>query len=304
MASGKNRSLTDLGQYFRQAGADTGKAGVVTLTRAAMLLLVVVNLLLLVEIGLWVLDGIAGLDAAFVGLQLSIANPVYDLALILFAWLLLAPFFEASNFLCTWTPAARHEGLDLQVRVPAPFPRRSAQRVRALAVLVGVLCLARPARADTTYDAVHAARQDVQAIRRKAGEQNPYRGGLWQDARWIRRPTAWSGRAAANGSPGSARRSTASPTAPRTTPSGCWTAWTSASPSWRRALPHGDANRQTAPSDDFKKLLQQSGGRRPDVQPEDDTDQKKPDDDKEKKKDDDEKDQTDDDPGNRTATRR
>ncbi len=297
LASGKNRSLTDLGPYFRQAGADTGKGGVVTLTRAAMLLLVVVNLVLLVEIGLWVLDGIAGLDAAFVGLQLSIANPVYDLALVLFAWLLLAPFFEASNFLWHVDARSRHEGLDLQVRVQRVFPTAERQRVGALAVLVGLLCLAAPARADTTYDAVHAARQDVQAVRQKAGEQNPYRGGLWQDAldqtadrlerAGGRQRFAWF-RKAIDGFADRAKDDALR----------VLDGLDERLALLEEALPHGDANRQTAPSDDFKKLLQQSGGRRPAVQPEDDTDQKKPDDDKEKKKDDDEKDKNKDDPDN------
>ncbi len=195
LASGKTRTSADLGEYFRQLGADTGKSGVTTLTRTALLLLVIVNLVLLVKVGLWILDGLAGLDAAFVGLQLSIANPIYDLALVLFAWLLLAPFFEASNFLLYVDGRSRHEGLDLQVRVQRVFPTTERRRVGALAVLVGLLWLAAPARADTTYDAVHAARQDVQTVRRKAEAQDPYRGAPWQDrARSDGRPPGASGR--------------------------------------------------------------------------------------------------------------
>ncbi len=204
LASGKTRTSADLGEYFRQLGADTGKSGVTTLTRTALLLLVIVNLVLLVKVGLWILDGLAGLDAAFVGLQLSIANPIYDLALVLFAWLLLAPFFEASNFLLYVDGRSRHEGLDLQVRVQRVFPTTERRRVGALAVLVGLLWLAAPARADTTYDAVHAARQDVQTVRRKAEAQDPYRGAPGR-TRSIRRPTAWSERPAVNGSAGSAK---------------------------------------------------------------------------------------------------
>ena len=256
----------------------------------------IVNLLLLVEVGLWVLDGLAGLDAAFVGLQLSIANPVYDLALVLFAWLLLAPFFEASNFLLHVDARSRHEGLDLQVRVQRVFPTAERRRVGALAVLVGLLWLAAPARADTTYDAVHAARQDVQTVRRKAeaaGSRTAAPAGrtaLRSDGR----PPGASGRPRTVRLVSQSDRRLRRPDR-RTTPSACWTIWTSVSPSWRKRCRTATGLDQTTPSDDFKKLLQQSGGRRPAVQPEDDTDQKKADDEKDKK-DDDKKDDKKDEP--------
>ncbi len=182
LASGKSRIRGDLAEHFRQTGSDTGKSGVVTLSRVALLILAVVNLHLLIGVGLWVLDGLAGLDAAFVGMQLSIDNPVYDLALFLLAWLLLAPFFEACNFLLYVDARSRHEGLDLQLRVQRVFPTAERKRVGALALLLGALWLtAAPARADENYDAVHAARLDVQRIAREAAADDPYHGLPWQN---------------------------------------------------------------------------------------------------------------------------
>ena len=121
LASGKAQTPGGFGEYVRLARYDPTKVGVVTLSRLALLALVFVNLHLLVEVGLEVLDSFAGFDAAFIAMQLTIANPVYDLTLALFSWLLLAPFFEASNFLTLVDARARREGLDLQVRVQSVF---------------------------------------------------------------------------------------------------------------------------------------------------------------------------------------
>ena len=180
LASAKGWSRTSSSEYLRLARADSTKAGVLTLMRLAVLVLAVVNLHLLIAAGLWILDGLAGLDAAFVGMQLTISNPVYDLALVLLAWLLLAPFFEACNFLLHVDARSRHEGLDLQLRVQRVFPTAERKRVAALAVLMGVLCLAAPARADATYDAVHAGRLDVQSVAQQAAKEAPYQGRRWQ----------------------------------------------------------------------------------------------------------------------------
>ena len=209
LASGKSRTAGDLAEHFRQTGSDTGKGGVVTVGRAALLILAVVNLHLLVGVGLWVLDGLAGLDASFLAMQLSLANPVYDLALFLLAWLLLAPFFEGCNFLLYVDSRSRHEGLDLQLRVRRAFPTAERKRVGALALLLGALCLtAGTARADDKYDAVHAARLEVQRVAR--GSRRPSRMSSSPAAhgrgRLSRRPTAW--RAPASRRIGSARKST------------------------------------------------------------------------------------------------
>lgn len=163
-------------------------------------------------------------------------------------------------------------------------------------MLVGLLCLAAPARADATYDAVHAARQDVQAVRQKAGEQDLYRGAPWQDAL---DQTAGRLERAAGRERFAWFRKAIDGFADRTKDDALRVldGLDERLTLLEETLPHGDANRQTAPSDDFKKLLQQSGGRRPTVQPEDDTDKKKADEEKDKKDDEkknDKKDESDD----------
>jgi Domain of unknown function (DUF4129) len=179
LVSGKTRSLGDLGEYIRQARYDTTKTGVVTLSRLALLVLAVVNLHLLVAAGLFVLGDLAGFDASFVALQLTLTNPLYDLALILLAWLLLAPFFEACNYLMHMDARARQEGLDLQLQVQSVFPQGERRRIGALAVLLGLGFLAAiPAHAaeDMQYDAVHAARMDLERIIQAAKAADPYNG--------------------------------------------------------------------------------------------------------------------------------
>ena len=182
LTSEKKRSLADLGEYVRLARYDTAKVGVVTLSRLILAVLVFINLHLLVETGLEVLDSVAGFDAAFVAMQLTITNPVYDLALALLSWLLLAPFFEASNFLLHVDARARREGLDLQMRVQSVFSTAERRRVGVLAVLVG-LCFvgaATAGAAETRYDAVHTARTTVERIREEAKAADPYDGGRWE----------------------------------------------------------------------------------------------------------------------------
>ena len=181
-ASAKARSAGDLGEYIRLARYDAVKVGVVTLSRLALLVLVFVNLHLLIDAALSVLDSVAGFDAAFVALQLTVTNPVYDLALALLSWMVLAPFFEASNFLLHVDARTRREGLDLQVRVQNVFGVVERGRVGALAVLCGLLLFgAAPARAaDARYDAVHAARTTVGRIATEAKAAEPYDGGRWE----------------------------------------------------------------------------------------------------------------------------
>jgi len=176
LASGKAQTPGGVGEYVRLARYDPAKVGVVTLSRLALLALVFVNLHLLIEVGLEVLDSFAGFDAAFIAMQLTITNPVYDLTLALLSWLLLAPFFEASNFLAHVDARARREGLDLQVRVQNVFSGAERRRVGVLAVLVG-LFMAGTAHADPTrYDAVHTARAAVERIAAEAKAADPYNG--------------------------------------------------------------------------------------------------------------------------------
>ena len=107
------------------------KTTVVTLSRLAVLVLLFINLHLLIEAGLWVLSSLAGFDAAFIALQLTLANPVYDLALILLAWLLMAPFSEASNFLMHIDARARKRDWICKFDVQNVFPTAEWRRVKA-----------------------------------------------------------------------------------------------------------------------------------------------------------------------------
>ncbi len=180
LACGKTHTPGGFGEYVRLARYDPAKVGVVTLSRLALLALVFVNLHLLVEVGLEVLDSFAGFDAAFIAMQLTIANPVYDLTLALFSWLLLAPFFEASNFLAHVDARARREGLDLQVRVQNVFSGAERRRVGVLAVLVGLCLVGTAHAAPTRYDAVHTARAAVERIAIEAKAADPYNGSRFE----------------------------------------------------------------------------------------------------------------------------
>ncbi|HVS38159.1 MAG TPA: DUF4129 domain-containing protein, partial [Gemmataceae bacterium] len=272
LASTKGRSSAGGGGYLRLARADSTKAGVLTLMRLAVLALAVINLYLLIGVGLWILDSLAGLDAAFIGMQLTIGNPFYDFALFLFAWLLLAPFFEACNFLLHVDARSRQEGLDLQLRVQRVFPTAERKRVGALAVLLGLVWLtAAPVRADATYDAVHAARLNVERIALQAGKEAPYNGRRWQSE--LNDTAGRLGRAGVQldwfeeAIEGFADRSQGD------------ALLVLGRLDERLALledtyPHEQGGAPNTSKDDLKKRLEQSGGKRPAAQPSNETEQK------------------------------
>ncbi len=278
LASEKKVSLADLGEYIRQARYDTTKTAVVTLSRLALLVLLIINLHLLIEAGLWVLSSLAGFDASFVALQMTLANPVYDLALILLSWLLLAPFFEASNFLMHVDARTRQEGLDLQIRVQNVFPTTERRRVGALAVLIGVLLVgAGSAHAETVYDAVHATRTALDRIAGEVKTADPYDGARWepelrQMATRLEQtggagdPFGWF-RARIKGFAGRDRKDALRTLNDLNERFGLL----------EETLPRQEGSQKTYSKDDLKKLLQQPGAGRPvvDVRPEDETDQPK-----------------------------
>jgi hypothetical protein len=274
LSSGKKYSLADLGEYVRQARYDTTKTAVVTLSRLALLTLLFINLHLLVEAGLWVLSSLAGFDAAFVALQMTLSNPVYDLALALLSWLLLAPFAEASNFLMHVDARTRQEGLDLQIRVQNVFPMAERKRVGALAVLIGVLCIgAGSAHAETVYDAVHATRAAVERIADEVKTADPYDGARWepelrQMANRLDRAGAFGWfRARIKGFAGRDRNDALRVLDDIDQRLGLL----------EETLPREDGSQKAYSKDDLKKLLQQPGAGRPvvDVRPEDETDKSK-----------------------------
>ena len=294
LVSAKRQSL---GEYLRLARTDSTKAGVAILTRLAVLVLAVINLHLLVELGLWVLNDLAGMDAAFVAFQLNIANPVYDLALALLAWLLLAPFFEASNFLLHVDARTRQEGLDLQLRVQNVFPTVERQRVGVLALLAGALCLAAvPARAaEVRYDAVHAARTDVQRIAEGVKAADPYNGAPWQAEldQTASRLERSGGRGRfdwfENAIDGFAKL-------PKDDALKVLGELDNRLGLLEETLPRDQGNQKAPSKDDLKGLLQQPGANRPsvDIPPENEADKPKD----KKKQNDDQQNQQDDDQGN------
>src|SRR5260370_5755181 len=111
-----------LSQLGREATFDASKAVCVGLSRLPLFLLAVVNLGLFAHVVLWAAGNLAGFDVSVLGLQLAAtSNPTYLLTLFLFAWLLLAPFHEASNFLLYLDTRVRQEGFDLLYHVQRVF---------------------------------------------------------------------------------------------------------------------------------------------------------------------------------------
>jgi hypothetical protein len=182
LAERRGRLFDALGLSAREAPRQAGKAVVVTLSRLPVLALAVLNLLAVVEAGLWVAGNLGGLDTSLASLLLSLSNPACVAAFVMLAWLLLAPFAEASNFLLHADARARYEGLDLWYRVQQVFP--VLERGRAVAVLLALgatLLLAGPARAADRLAVVHEVREKVDAIRHEVEQAKPYPGGN----RWL-----------------------------------------------------------------------------------------------------------------------
>ncbi len=287
LASGKKVSLADLSDYTRQARYDPTKTAVVTLSRLALLLLLFINLQLLIEAGLWVLTSLAGFDAAFVALQMTLANPVYDLALALLSWLLLAPFAEASNFLMHLDARTRQEGLDLQLRVQNVFPTTERRRIGALAVLIGLFFIGGgPVRAEPAYDAVHAARLEVERITGQVKTANPYDGGSWEPE--LRRTADRLEQSAGAGKPFGWFRAGVKGFAKRDRDDALRLLddLDQRLGLLEETLPRQDGSQKSYSKDDLKKLLQQPGAGRPivDVRPEDESDPAKEEKDQEVKK--------------------
>ncbi len=182
LATGRGRPGAGRGQLGREAFFAPGKAAAVTLGRLPLLLLTCLNLGLLVAVGLWVAGNLAGFDVAYLKVQLSAGDPVYTTALVLLAWLLLAPFFEASNFLLHLDTRTRQEGLDLRFRVERVFAvgRKSAAvlLVVGLGLLVGS---ARLSAADQPLDVVRSVRAGVEHVRGEVKAAEPWPGGK----RWV-----------------------------------------------------------------------------------------------------------------------
>jgi hypothetical protein len=159
----------------RQSQRQAGKVMAIVMTRPLLLLLTTFNLSMLVQMILSVGDQLAGLDLAVLEIILAPTNPIYDAAIVLVAWLLLTPFFEASNYLLYVDARARYEGLDLWYRVRRHFPL-PAKAAGAALVLFALFFAASPAlAADKPLPALRQVRVEIQAIQGEVKKAEPYR---------------------------------------------------------------------------------------------------------------------------------
>ncbi len=190
LASRTTRSGTVLSELRRDIAAAAGKAAVLVLSRLPLLFFLALQLHLLAKVLFWVADNLCGFDTTLIEVQLALfENPVYTTALFMLSWLLLAPFFEAGNFLLHTDVRTRQEGLDLQYRVQRAFggiaeprPLGSGPKHRSLTVAALLFLLGGMARADQgQWDAIHAVRGEIETIHAEIQKAEPYPGGQrWQ----------------------------------------------------------------------------------------------------------------------------
>jgi hypothetical protein len=139
IAAGRARTGGLWRELGREAAGDPAKAALVTLGRLPLLLVAALNLHLLAGALLWTAESLAGFDTALFGVSMSfLGNPVYTVGLLMLCWVLLAPYFEAANFLLHLDNRTRQEGLDLFFRVQRIFAAAGAGGV----VRAGTLLLA------------------------------------------------------------------------------------------------------------------------------------------------------------------
>jgi hypothetical protein len=191
LAEGNDNWFSALLQAAVESQRQAGKALTIALGHQILVLLAIANLYLLVRLGLWVAGDLAGFDVALFGVLLSWNNPPFVLALVLLAWLLLAPFAEASNYLLHVDTRARYEGLDLWYRVQRLFPLPDKVRAGAILLAVGLcLTLAGPAYGDDgRLPVVRSARREIGRITREVRDADPYPGGK----PWIERLSTVAG---------------------------------------------------------------------------------------------------------------
>jgi hypothetical protein len=193
LSAGAGCTGTLLHELRRDVAAARGKAAILVLSRLPLLFFVALQLHLLAKVVLWIADNLAGFDTTLLDVQLAFfAEPVYTMALFLLSWLLLAPFFEAANFLLHTDIRTRQEGLDLQYRVQRVFGGKSSEPrplgsgllSRSLTVAALIFLLTGTAQADQApQEIVRAVRQEIETIRAEIVKTEPYLGGQ----RWVDR---------------------------------------------------------------------------------------------------------------------
>lgn len=179
LAGGRGRFFEALGEVFGGLPQQSGKAAAVTLLRLPLLAFAVLNLYFLSHVVLGILDAVTPLDTALTAVQLELTNPVFLAALTALAWMLLAPYAEACNYLLHVDARARSEGLDLWFRVRRAFP--TAVGPTSAALFAGLLLLGGGTLVAAPLDRVRDARREVTQIRGEVAKTDPYPGGnAWE----------------------------------------------------------------------------------------------------------------------------
>jgi hypothetical protein len=211
LSGSSDRSGPLLSELRRDVAAAPGKASALVLSRLSLLIFLTLQLHLLINVVFWVADNLCGFDTTLLDAQLTLfANPLYTMALFLFSWLLLTPFFECSNFLLHSDIRTRQEGLDLQYHVQRAFagrcsvPRGSVSGTLSLLMLAALILLPGASAAsaeEAQREAILAVRMDIETIRSEVHKAEPYPGGQ----RWQRRLRDLQSKLARSGG-GDARR--------------------------------------------------------------------------------------------------
>ena len=181
LAAGERHCFGAWIEALRQMQRQAGKAAAIALSRPVLWAIVVLNLHLLVRSALWIGDDLAGFDLAVASLALSLENYVYVTILILVAGLLLAPLYEAVNYLLHVDARTRYEGLDLWYRVRRGFPVGEKSLAGALLLALGLVLLtpAGTRAADSQQQAVKSARREVAHITKQIKDADGFVPGRW-----------------------------------------------------------------------------------------------------------------------------
>jgi hypothetical protein len=184
LAAGQKNPWKAWRRSARGSGRHPLKALIVVNERGVLLVFAVLNLHLFGLFGLWVAEALGGFDVALARLLCSLGNPPYLIALVGLAWWLLAPYFEAVNYLFFVDDRTRYEGLDLWYRVEDYFPRLPVGRAGAVLLALGSLFVGTSSgRADQRLDAIRAAEREISRITGEVKSAEPYPGsGRWLES--------------------------------------------------------------------------------------------------------------------------
>jgi hypothetical protein len=181
LAGGQKNPWRAWRRASRAGGRHPLKATVIVLSRLVLLAFAALNLHVFGHFALWAAEALGGFDVALARLLCSLTNPPYLIALVVLAWWLLTPYFEAVNYLFFVDDRTRYEGLDLWYRVEDAFPQLRKKASVAILLLSAALVGISPVSADERLDDVRAVHQDVMRIGREVKAAEPYPGS----AHWL-----------------------------------------------------------------------------------------------------------------------